>query len=149
MESAYVKKTVGPVLAQALTSLVMHVPFNPTPSSYATTVDPIEFLANFLLDADKTAKETAVINAQKESLAGVVAEFEKKSAAIRENRAKLDSHVRRKTAERGEDIERQMEAMLAAAQAKLVAIQEPEVVAAVEVAPETSSGVEPEVTPAN
>jgi hypothetical protein len=58
METLYVKQTVGPVLASALTSLVLQVPFEQNKSSFATTVDPINFIGQYLLDHVKKEKQT-------------------------------------------------------------------------------------------
>ncbi len=51
MEATYVKQTVGPVLTEALASLLMHVPYpGQNPSSYDTTLDPISYIGQYLVD---------------------------------------------------------------------------------------------------
>ncbi|KAJ3360583.1 hypothetical protein HDU91_004518 [Kappamyces sp. JEL0680] len=72
MEAAYVKNTVGPILTEALTSLVMHVP-NPgaNPSSYDTTLDPISYIGQYLVDYAASEKKNAEIRQKIEAIESV------------------------------------------------------------------------------
>ncbi|EGF81701.1 hypothetical protein BATDEDRAFT_87214 [Batrachochytrium dendrobatidis JAM81] len=63
METTYIKSTVGDILAQGLCQLALQTPYVPGPSSsYETHIDPITFLANYLIQHDLHKTTTAQIH---------------------------------------------------------------------------------------
>ena len=57
MESQYIKQTVGASLTAALTSLILNVPYNGEISPESTTIDPISYIGQYLLETARREKE--------------------------------------------------------------------------------------------
>jgi hypothetical protein len=62
MEAEYIKNAIGPILTEALQSLILHIPYPGSKQSVlATTVDPIDYLGQYLLrHAEKEEEKKAL-----------------------------------------------------------------------------------------
>ena len=80
MEASYVKSTVGPILAEALTSLVLHVPKDAHTSSYSTSIDPISYIGSYLLNHSESVKYQAKLDKELDTQESLIREFKESQA---------------------------------------------------------------------
>ncbi|KAI8923926.1 hypothetical protein BC831DRAFT_513817 [Entophlyctis helioformis] len=107
MEAAYIKQTVGPTLAKALTELLLTYPYTPSKhSSYDTHQDPIAFLSSYLLQHTQATALTSHIKAQSDAESAVVGVYNERLREEREDRARFMSEVRVRVAERARAIDK-------------------------------------------
>jgi hypothetical protein len=93
METQYVKQTVGPVLTSALTSLVLHAPYTPNPSSYSSTIDPINYIGQYLLEYVKKQKEQNELEKNLEENQKLVQDWKETQQREKKNRLKLEEDL--------------------------------------------------------
>ena len=106
METAYIKSTVGPILSEALTSLVLHVPYQgQKPSSYDTTVDPISYLGNYLLKHVESEKKKSELNSQQEYIEGIEKAWKESQARQSQARDMLQNGLAARLSVRRSQIE--------------------------------------------
>lgn len=111
MEATYIKQTVGPILAEALASLALHQPLSQTESSYRSTMDPITYIGQFLLQADASAKRGIVIGYEREVINAKLAAHQETLRLEKEARARFSVQLRQRLSERASAIETALEAL--------------------------------------
>ena len=90
MESEYIKHSVGPILTEALQSLLLHVPYPGTQqSSFATSIDPIEYLGQYLLRHAQQEEENIAADALRAADKAIIDNFADQQTRLEASKAKL------------------------------------------------------------
>ncbi|KAJ2988756.1 hypothetical protein HDV02_005418 [Globomyces sp. JEL0801] len=90
METNYVKQSVGPVLTNALSSLILHYPYSVEPSSYSTTLDPISYVGYYLLAHSNHIKENQELVSMKETSMKAIQLWKDSQIKDKQNRINFD-----------------------------------------------------------
>ncbi|KAI8827099.1 uncharacterized protein EV422DRAFT_25880 [Fimicolochytrium jonesii] len=92
MDADYLKQTVGPLVASALSSLVTYG-YDAT-ASYPRGHDPITFIAEYLIHHDKAAKNVAVHKKYRADLASLQSAFAAAEAQEKEARLRMEEEIK-------------------------------------------------------
>ena len=109
MESAYIKETVGPILAKALSDIVIHCPESQHSSSYSSLSDPVTILGEYLLEYDRLTKQGKELHEKQEKLAQLVNNYNTRQNRVRDSKLKLQEQLTARVSVRRSVIEAQME----------------------------------------
>jgi hypothetical protein len=108
MDTQYVKTTVGPVLAEALASLLLHYP--PTPQKPEDTmVDPIAYIGRYLLHHAESNKQIQSWTDRKVQTDAIVSKWKEVQQREKLSRAKLGEEVFARVSVRRSQIEKEEE----------------------------------------
>ena len=89
MEATYVKATVGPIVTEALTSLLLHVPRDTHTSSYSTTIDPISYIGTYLLNHSKSTHQQSILDAKFDAQDSLIKQYKDSQAKQVKHRENL------------------------------------------------------------
>lgn len=104
-EANYIKQSVGPVLTAALASLVLHVPYSAEYSSYTSTLDPISYIGQYLLDQSEAEKRQTKLKAKQENDENVLTAWKEAQNREKQNRNKLAAGLAARVSVRRSQIE--------------------------------------------
>jgi hypothetical protein len=90
MEAEYIKSAVGPILTEALQSLILHVPYpGVKQSDFATTIDPIDYLGQYLLRHAEKEEEQKILEELRAADRVIIDNFADEQARLEITRSKL------------------------------------------------------------
>ncbi|KAJ3258637.1 hypothetical protein HK103_003426 [Boothiomyces macroporosus] len=124
MEANYIKTNVGPVLTQALTSLVLHVPLDSQPSSFSSTLDPVSYIGHYLIAHATSVKNREEFERKKQASEKFIAQWKETQQREKQTRLRLEESLNARISLRRTVIDAQLEAETAAA-APLPPVEEP------------------------
>lgn len=100
MDSKYIQETVGPVISEGLSKIVLETTREQSASSYSSKQTPISQLANHLLQHERQAKHQKRVNTSLEAVKRAVSQAAEVEEAAREARNKFGVQMRLEAAKR-------------------------------------------------
>lgn len=107
MEANYIKSTVAPVLTDALTSLMLHKPYTQA-SVFDTSIDPITYIAQYLLNHGQKSKERATQEEEYERIQLLKRNAKESESRLKKARQDLDAGLAGRLSQRKSMVEKQI-----------------------------------------